>query len=197
MFKVILKTALKTLLVVLLLAAVGFAIASLGFPKSMASYFEKCGNYSMAAAYSSLSYSYSGDADDLNRCVQDNIEAGNDRNVSAFGDELLSRDDFSQFCERKSGELKFDYRQYICGRIAVAKYRLGNFDGAISLVNGAMSFVNFPSQNAMVQLVLAVREKGNKPDGERLLAEVEKLKPTEEEQPYYEMVKNILAEFIK
>ena len=81
MFNVVVKTALKTLLGVIIALLIAFAIASLGFPGSMASLFENWGNYSLATGYASLSYSYSGNAEDLARCFQDSVLAGNDGDI--------------------------------------------------------------------------------------------------------------------
>ena len=44
MFKVIAKTALKTLLAAVIILCLAFGVASLGFPAKMAGFFEQCEN---------------------------------------------------------------------------------------------------------------------------------------------------------
>ncbi len=198
MFKIIIKTALKTLLIVLVAAVLAFAVASLGFPRSMASFCEKCGNYSMSAAYYSLSFSYTGDIDDLARTVSNNVEAENHANTSSFGDKLISNSNFNGYCEDKSKDLGLDYRQYICGKICIAKYEADGIDSALSCAVEAMRHVEgFPRGNALMQLILKVNTKRDKNGGEKLLTEVEKIVPLEQQTEYYEQSKNILIELIR
>lgn len=162
MFKVIAKTALKTLAIVIALIVLAFGIASLGFPSAMAGAFEKLGNYSFATGYASLSYSYSKDVADLARCAQDSILAGNDKATVRFGDKLISHEDFSSYCEKESERLGLDYFQFICGNTACAKYRTGNTDGALKTCETALSETEgFPEGNAYARLTVVVAEKND------------------------------------
>lgn len=203
--KVILKTALKTLLAVVIVIIIGFAVLSLGFPKLMASFLEDGGNYSFAAGYMSLSYSYSNDVADLARCVHDYISADKDEKVSQFGDKLVAHEKFLEYCDSESerltayygGEKPFDYRQYICGKIAAAKYRLGDNFGTMQIIYSAMDGVNFPANNAFVQLVLMVQERKDKDFGDEILYYMNTIKPLDSEKEYYEAVKKILTDLVK
>ena len=98
MFKTICKTALKTLLLLAVLVLVAFAVASLGFPSDMAGLCEKSGNYSMAAGYANLSYTYYMDVNDLNRCFLDSVYSRNDSRIIKFGDNLIADEKFAEVC---------------------------------------------------------------------------------------------------
>lgn len=185
MFKVILKTALKTLLVVLIVSLVAFGIASLAFPTAMAGLCEKSGNYSMATGYASLSYTYTKDVSDLNRCFTDSVHAKNDNDIVKFGDKLIADEKFPEVCEKitvlsfkidgKDIEVSVDYKQYVCGRVSAAKYRKGNTDEALEVATNAMDGVTgFHKNNAIAILSLQVIESGDKDTAGKLLAEVEK-----------------------
>lgn len=174
MFKIITKTALKVLLALVIALIIAFAVASLGFPKAMAEFFEKQGNYSFAKGYMSLQYTYSGDVGDLARCVQDCILAEDDNSVSKTGDKLLGHEQFDGLCESETERLGLDYRQYICGKIACSKYRLGDKDGAVSLAKDAVSKSGeFSKNNALVQLAVEVSKAKDKECAQTLKTAVE------------------------
>lgn len=194
MFKVIAKTALKTLAVVAALIVLAFGIASLGFPSAMAGAFEKLECYSFATGYASLSYTYSKDVSDLARCAQDSILAENDKNTVKFGDMLISHEEFNAFCGKESERLGHDYLQYICGKTACAKYRTGNKDGAFNTASAAFSKTEgFPENNAFAQLTVEVAVKHDADTAKRIKTA---LKDVSAEGGYYDAVINILDAII-
>ena len=195
MFKVILKTALKTLLIVAVIVLVAFGVASLGFPSAMAGLCEKSGNYSMATGYANLSYTYSKDVNDLNRCFTDSVYAKNDNDIVKYGDKLIADEKFAEVCESitvikvKIGdeeiEIPIDYNQYVCGRVSAAKYRKGNKDDALDVAKTAMEGVQgFPQNNALAVLSLQVIESNDKDTAEKLLDEI-KTNHADTESDYY------------
>lgn len=193
MFKVILKTALKTLLAVLILALVAFGIASLGFPSEMAGLCEKTGNYKMALGYANLSYSYSGSPSDLNRCFMDGVYAGSDGDIVKYGDKLIACEEFDDICAEKSAALESDYRQYVYGKIASAKYRKGSVDEALAMATEATDDMQgFPLNNALAALSLEVIAKSDAGTAARLLEKVVEKTPMEEESEYYGVLKTQL-----
>ena len=108
MFKVIIKTALKTLLALIIVLALAFVGLSLGYPSGMAGFFENCGMYSFAKGYASLSYTYSGNISDLARCFNDGVMAGDDGNTANRGNELISNEKFEEFCIAETERLGLD-----------------------------------------------------------------------------------------
>lgn len=128
---VVFKTALKTLLAVIIALLLAFGIASLGFPSQMADICENTGNYSLAVNYSSLAYAYSGDVEDLGRCAEDSILAKNDKKTVKYCEKLIGHKDFEEFCAEKSGviivggiELNLDYKTFITENLQAAQSRL-------------------------------------------------------------------------
>ena len=197
MSKVILKTALKTLLIVAVVVLVAFGVASLGFPSDMASLCEKSGNYSMATGYASLSYTYSKDVKDLNRCFTDSIYAKNDGNIVKFGDQLIGDEKFSEVCEsitvikvivdKKEIERPIDYKQYVYGQVAAAKYRMGDKAQAMETAQEAMTEVEgFPANNALAILSLQVIQSGDKGTAKELLNEI--TSKHQDESDYYNVL---------
>ena len=178
MFKIIVKTALKVLLALLILAVIAFAAVSLAAPKTMAEFFEKQGNYSFAKGYMSLQYTYSGNVDDLAHFVQDCIQAEDDNSTSKMGEKLVVHDGFKELCERETERLGVDYRHYICGKIACAKYRLGDKDGAIKFAKDKDYIVEngeFSKNNALVQLMVEVTKANDKDGAQQLKSAIGKI----------------------
>ena len=192
MSKVILKTALKTLLIVAVIVLVAFGVASLGFPSEMAGLCEKSGNYSMATGYASLSYTYSKDVNDLNRCFTDSISAKNDNDIAKFGSQLIADEKFAEVCENAEKLVETDYKQYVYGRVAAAKYRSGKKDEALEFATKAMEGVQtFPNGNALTYLSLQVINGNDKDTANKLIAEVEKHTPAEGETDYQIVIQEL------
>ncbi len=195
MNKIILKTALKTLLALIIIFAVVFGALSIGYPSGMADFFEKSGNYSFAAGYASLNYSYTGKTEDLARCVNDYIMAENDRNIIHFGGRLIEANGFDELCESESDRLGLDYRQFVYGSIACSKYRQNDSAGAIAAAEAAFTENGgFPVNNALVRLTVLAEK-----DYETLVkirTSVGKISPGEDEREYYDSVIKVLDKLI-
>ncbi|MDE7167493.1 MAG: hypothetical protein K2O28_01440 [Clostridia bacterium] len=194
MFKVILKTALKTLLIVAVIVLVAFGVASLGFPSEMAGLCEKSGNYSMATGYASLSYTYTKDVNDLNRCFLNSVHANNDSDIVKFGDKLIADEKFAEVCEKAEStvQIEADYKQYVYGRVAAAKYRNGKKDEAFDTAVAA-DVQGFPKNNALAILAVQVIESKDKDMANKLLAEVGNHTPAEGDSDYHTALVNELT----
>lgn len=157
----IVKTAVKTAIIALLILSLLVVGINFLFPQHMATFCEQSGNYSLATKYASLRYSYTKNTDDLSRAVDDSILAKDDALIIEYGDQFILCDDFFPVCNNKSAQLSsFNYAQFVCGRIAIAKYNSGDFTGAQKValfVNGTRSF---ESNNAF--MTLGVKIIGNK-----------------------------------
>lgn len=188
MKKIILKTALKTLAALAAALVIGLTILFLGFPQHMATFAERTGDYNTATAFSSLRYKYTGDTDDLARTVRDAIFAGNDKKTVKYGDKLILKTDFDEYCAEQNEYLSTteaqdyagDYKQFICGSLASAKYRRGDAEGAIKVALDAVSSVtDFTYGNALAALSVEVIKKDDAETARKLLPEVEKFKTGE------------------
>lgn len=170
MFKVIAKTALKALIIAVLFVSLAFGVLSLGYPLGMASFFEHCGNYSFASGYASLNYKYTGKLEDLDRCFYDCSLASDDGDIIYFGETLLSKHGFDEYGAARGEELGINYKHYVCGCVAAAKYRQGDKAEALETAKSAFEAESgFPNANALVKLLLEAQtdtvylENGVKP----------------------------------
>lgn len=129
----VIKTAVKTFLIVLAVAVAGFIIFNFAFPQHMASFAERVGNYDMALKYASLRYSYTGSTDDLARCFEDAILAGDDEAILEYGDEFFEKDDHVAVMVDLSVKRELDYSDLFGGSLASARYGAGDIEGAMEL----------------------------------------------------------------
>ncbi len=198
MNNIILKTALKTFLALFIALFVAFGIASLGFPQHMATACENIGAYSFATGYASLRYSYSGDKEDLARCLEDSILAGKDRNIVVFGNRLTEdRQAFDEYCKTKTEGVwkKYDYRQYVLGALACAKFASGEADGAIDTAKYALEgAAGFPVPNAAGDLAEDIKAAGDAQTAGKLYDAVAACVAADSaEESYLAAVRNILS----
>jgi hypothetical protein len=152
----VVKTAVKAVVIIVSVLIVAFMVISFASPDSVATYLEQTGHYSYAAKYATLSYAYSGDIYDLARCVEDGILCEDNNIVLDYGEKLIADADFEQVVIYKNSYLSGDYRQFICGRVAIARYLNGNFSSALSLAYQVNGEETFESGNALIALGLKV-----------------------------------------
>lgn len=148
----------------------------------MATFNENIGNYPSAIRYASLRYAYTGDSYDLARCVDDGILSEKKEYVLKYGEEFLARDDFVEVCSEKTDDLGFDYKQYVCGKIAVARYLSDDFAGALELAKNANGTSSFAKNNALMTLAMRLKEDNDKQNAGELISALDEVKPTNGEE---------------
>lgn len=196
MNNVIVKTALKTLLAVIIALVVALAVLCLGFPQTVAGIFENSGNYSMAIPFASLRYTYTGSAEDLAKCAEDSIFAGDNRSVTVFCGELTKREDFPDICTKKDESVSQGYyRRYIYANYAYSLYLCGNADEALKAADeGVSGEEGFPLGNAYAKLAIAVAEAKDGQTALKLLERLNGITPEESEKNYLDKTKKVISD---
>ena len=194
MEKIVVKTAVKTVLAILAVLVVVFAIFNFAFPQHMATFMESIGNYSLAVKYSSLRYSYTGDSMDLSRCFENSVSLGNDDYIIEYGEELVAKEDFSSVCELKEKEfyelndkyfdedVVYDYNQRVKGKLSVAYYHNGEDERAINYAFAANGTESFISGNALITLYLEIRSENDSEAAGMMLEVLSKVSPSDEKE---------------
>lgn len=162
----VIKTAVKTFLIILGAAVVGFGIFTFACPQHMASFTEQLGNYTLAVRYAALRYSYTGDTRDLARCLQDAILCGDDGLVEQYGDEFFQKDDRALVMAELSAETGVDHLYFFGSALACARYRGGDFGGALAFasdINGASSFASGNPLMALASELIGAGDGENAP----------------------------------
>lgn len=165
MKNIVSKTALKTVIALIVVIIAAFGVACFGFPQHMATFFEGAGNYSAASSFASLAYTYSGDYNDLARCVDYSILSGDDEKIVKYVTMMAGNKRFEEYCEERDEitrnklensnvEIKTDYsyKQYVIGNLACSQYAMGDSDLAIETAVTAMENGGFPANNVFAML---------------------------------------------
>lgn len=205
MKNIVSKTAFKTILAIIIFLVAAFTVASLGFPQHMATLFENLGNYSFATGYASLAYTYSGTYENLARCVDDSILAGDDGNIVNFASRMVDNKGFEEYCLKRDEETKnnlgkygvsattdFSYKQYLMGNLACSQYALGDKDAAIETAENAMKGLSFPANNVYVMLTRRAYAANDKEMKDKLYEIISNLEVAFEEENYRSAVLQIL-----
>lgn len=133
--RIIFKTALRTLAVLVLVTMLAFCVLSIAWPGAMAKAFGQMGADGIASRYAMLSYQHTGKGSDLMAATEYAIFSENDRLIIEAGDVFIEHESFEDFCKSESTP-SFQYREYVYRRLAVARYRLGRGDDALALAFG-------------------------------------------------------------
>ena len=138
MRKIVLKTALVTLGVVIVLAVAAFGIASLCIPATMSELTYSLGMDLISSDYAYQEYERSGDLAYLSRSFELAAANGRDQKAEKRFDELYAADGFDEMCAQRDAqtppvvvggeEITYSYRDYVCGLGACVKYRLADSD---------------------------------------------------------------------
>ena len=134
MKKVILKTAIITLGVVIVLAVAAFGVASLCVPAAMSDLTYSLGMNAISSDYAYQEYERSGDLAYLSRSFELAASLGRDEKAEERFDTLYAAEGFEDLCALRDSqtppvvvggeEITYSYRDYVCGLGACVKYRL-------------------------------------------------------------------------
>ncbi len=158
MKKLIVKTALITLGVSVLLAVSLFGIVSLCAPAAMMSLCGSMGLTSLSGEYAYQEYERSGDLECLARSFLISAEEGEDQKADERFEALYRSEGFAAYCEsvQPEGEIPaYSYRDYLCSTAAQVKYRLASKEeqktAALRFAEGETA-KGFPEGNPLLML---------------------------------------------
>lgn len=187
MEKLVVKTAVKTVLIILGVFIAVFAIFNFAFPQHMATVTESIGNYELAVKYASLRYYYTKNCDDLARCFDDSVLLGKDEYILQYGEQLIDKGrDYEEVCKSKnilqtgSG---YDYDHWVKGKLAVSYYNTGKTDKAIEMAAADNGTKSFAYGNALMSLAARIRAEKDAATAEKLLVVLEEIESNFENTP--------------
>lgn len=204
MNNVIFKTALRVLAALVTLAVIAYVVLTFCFPRIMGQVCKSFNNYQLSTWYYSLSFSYTGEVQDIATCVENSIIVGNNQDIVTYGDRLFAVREFDEYCTERDSEfadgeyssVTTSYKQYIVSNVAISKYALGNFDSALSCATLAMT-EDFPRPNALALLSLEAVEASDTQSAAKLLNEMGKYTPNGDTQTeYYNAIHGFLSGII-
>ncbi len=186
MEKLVVKTAVKTVLIILGIFIGVFAIFNFAFPQHMATVTESIGNYDLAVKYASLRYHYTKSCSDLARCFDDSVLLGKDEYVLQYGEQLVTHRDYPSVCKEKnvlqtgSG---YDYDHWVRGKLVISYYNTGEKDKAFEKAKELNGDTSFAYGNAVMTLAGRARTENDSETIGKILTFLEKIRTNFEKTP--------------
>lgn len=173
MKKLILKTAIITFGVALVLAISIFGIVSLCAPAAMMGLCDSLGLEGLCGDYAFREYERSGDLDCLTRSFFIAAERGDDEAAKERFDALVKDGDFSSYCEKQDDLVVYDsdgvtelervgYGDHLFAVAVCVEYRLASSDAekdAALLLAEEHTSKAFPSGNPLLMLSVEAAQK--------------------------------------
>ena len=155
--KVILRAVISTILAMLVLSTFLVLTLSLVFPFSWMKITYDLGMDGVSVRNAKRAYHYTGDVSYIAYATEVAIGADDCERVEECGEMLILDENFLSYCETRNQALPENadgiYEQYVYGQVSVAKYRLGDKDGAVTTAFDGLEN-RFPKNNAVVALLL-------------------------------------------
>ena len=161
--KLVVKTAVKTVLIIVGILVILFAVVNFGFPQHMATATESIGNYALAVKYADLRYKYTKKVEDLARCFDDSVLLGDDKIIIEYGEKLISHEGYEALCDEKNEEFSYvstyDYDIWVKAKICVSVYNTGERGAAILRAQEYNGKTSFPYGNPLMSLAMQIFKK--------------------------------------
>ena len=146
MNKLIIKTAVATLVSVLAVGLISLIVLTCFFPKTLADFNYKLGNEKLSIYYSELNYKKTGDIEDLEELIAKIHEAEHYEKCVDYSNKMLENEEYF--------EGKEDYKAYIVSELAVALYKTG-----YSKADCMQIVSNYLQDEDKIQLIQTVLDK--------------------------------------
>ena len=174
MKKLVIKTTVIALSIIIALTILGFTIVATTSPLIIANACFRVGNKDLAVTYTEKHYLKTLEFEDLALLVERGISANNDEIVTKYTPQLIYSENFESFASAQSG----DYTNFIANGYVSCLYSKGEIDKAIVV---AFQYVdaNFTLPNPVTTLVYTASGKNDVNTLTKILAELEILKENE------------------
>ena len=185
MEKLVIKTAVKTVLIILGIIIIVFAIFNFAFPQHMATATESIGNYSLAVKYADLRYKYTKSGSDLARCFDDSVLLGDDKYIIEYGEKLIAHKDYLSVCtERNESEVSgsssaYGYDNWVKSKLCVSLYNSGSPANAIMRAAEYNGNISFAYGNPLIALASKIKAENNVDGATLILAALKDIHPEE------------------
>ncbi len=165
MNKLILKTAIITLVSAISVSVMAICAITLFFPEKTARATAQMGMYGVSANFQEIAYNRAPSIDGLGRLIDYAVASENDALIRKHCPKMLSAKNFPKYAQYRDGlageNVTGAYAQYVAGSYAVALYRGGKEPQAIEVATQAVSG-GYPVNNAVQYLLYEGAEKKDK-----------------------------------
>ncbi len=198
MDKIVLKSVVSTLCAMAILCGVAFGLAVWLYPSTMMRISYAVGNDVGAMKYAYRAYEATDELYYVAFATEVAIGMDEPEDVEYYAEKFVAESEkFDAYCaeiDRKNGYEKGRYKRYVCGRLVVAKYELGEVEEAKAYAFSTLGG-GFAENNAVVALLFAARQKSDAVMVKRIVDELKTLTVTGEKDVAY--LTSLLAAFDK
>ena len=187
MKKLVLKTSIIALSIIIALTFLVFAIIAIASPLTIANASFRVGNKNLTVTYTEKHYLKTLEVDDLALLIERGIWANNDDIVIKYTPKLIYSEDFEEFAKTQSG----DYTNYIANSYVTSLYNKGETAKAIGV---AFQYVdpNFTLPNPVTTLVYLASAKNDTDTLTKILTELQLLNENENIKTVINAIKSFI-----
>lgn len=156
------KVALRTFVFLLSICVLSLTIFLIAFPKMSSNLFLNLGMNGLSARYAKVTYDRSGDINDLGKTFDRGVTASMWDIVGTYGEKLVEDEHFEEYADFRSNQnIIKDYKSYVLGEIAIAKYHNSDLKNAIEYVK-IPTKNDYQNMNSATYLIYYLIDNGNK-----------------------------------
>jgi len=145
---IILQTALKTVIVIALVAVVTVFVLGLVMPGTMGDFWGSVGLNNLSLSYAKSQYERTSDINDLAVLIDRAVFVQNDELVVEYASQMLSERNYAAYCAHVDGLItpsdtggtRFSYDHYVRGNIVLSLARLSLVSDALTACRAYMRF---------------------------------------------------------
>ena len=183
--------AIGALFVFLFVALVGI------YPETMQEITYDLGMDTPCIWFAERTYKRHGKIDDIALAMEVAIADGNDKKVISCGKKMITDEEFIDYCEEKTLQIKEsagnnelvysvlgEYDEYVYGQIVLSQYRLNKKSEAIT---SAIEWTGnaFPKNNAIVRLLVEAKKDKDEQTLQTLISKMKEISIPSEDSDYY------------
>ncbi len=172
MKKLVIKTALFTVLGVITVIGILFGVFALFFPKNLASFADRMGNYGVSVFYYEKAFEKSSSTKDLYDLVVVLNEKTDSVKTSQYANELIQRNDFGAI--EKGGTPSTE--EYVCAKYAISLFFSGQTDRAINYCKESVLLNGYTEYNAFTASISVSLNNLSKEDATKVLIALQSVK---------------------
>ena len=158
MKKLVIKTVVIVLSIIVGILAITFGILCSTNPKAIAKGFENLGNYPASKYFYEMQYDKTESIDDLFVLI-DNAYGHNDKtSLQSYLGELISHNKFKEFCTNKNATISssdMQTEEYYSAFYASVLYDNDEFDGVLTFCRSYIDVMGYTKFNPFTELIKA------------------------------------------
>ena len=153
---IIIKTALKTILVLLLSISILFFATGLIAPGVIGDFTYRLGLTSISVPYTKAQYEYSKDINDLATLIDRAYQMDDYQTVVDYADDMYAHEHYLDYVNYESTQNDINYTQYLSGIYVISLLEIGDSDTATDIVISNTKIEDDKYTNVIKYLVVAI-----------------------------------------